>query len=466
MENNLLLIAPISKLTNKATESFLNKHYSDDNFLIYIMEEECDFNPRINKKNCIKIDKHSFYNWQDLPEYDLFPPVDNTIWKMMSQYEGLAYKMMEGYFPIVENSGERQRIYLRTVKYFNAILQKNKITTLIEYGIPHQVYDFVLYALCKCKGIKTVMFYRSPIRGYIYTFTDIEKHIPLETKHIKYTEDDLNEDYRANYNVYVKEKKNAELYYMPTNNLRGKIGVLRNRYTALKEYNMTFSDYILLFKMRNIRKKANKLISRKAVSPDYTKKYIYVGLHYQPEGTTAPLAGRFVNQELMVQYLSYCVPDDVIIYVKEHPNQKLRGEKNADFFEEISKMRNVYLVPTETSSEQLMLNSIAVATCTGTVSYEAMFRKKPALMFGYSLYNYRPGAFTIKTIEDCKNAIRNICMGVQISDDSIIEYMYNIQNITRKAEFAVQEKEFMLKEGVTMEENNAIIESMLENAVI
>ena len=74
--------------------------------------------------------------------------------------------------------------------------------------------------------------------------------------------------------------------------------------------------------------------------PNFSKPYIYVPLHYQPEMTTSPLGGIFVNQELMLHMISKAIPEDTEIIIKEHPTQWLfmhRG-RTRDFYIDLKKL--------------------------------------------------------------------------------------------------------------------------------
>ena len=156
--------------------------------------------------------------------------------------------------------------------------------------------------------------------------------------------------------------------------------------------------------------KLAKFYDRLAVTPDLTKKYIYVALHYQPELTTSPIAGVFVDQLLIVQMLAYLLPPDVHLYVKEHPNQKALA-RSFQFYEGLKQIPQVTIVPKAFNSFQLIQNCIAIATATGTVGWEGLFRGKPVILFGNIFYQYANGVFRVKTREECQQALEKILAG-------------------------------------------------------
>ena len=62
-------------------------------------------------------------------------------------------------------------------------------------------------------------------------------------------------------------------------------------------------------------------MKNKSEKPDLSKKFIYFALHYQPERSTDPQSSYYSDQLIPLSILNNLVPDDYVIYVKEHPRQ-------------------------------------------------------------------------------------------------------------------------------------------------
>ncbi len=107
------------------------------------------------------------------------------------------------------------------------------------------------------------------------------------------------------------------------------------------------------------------LYESNAISPNLSEKYIYVALHYQPECTTSTMAGAFVDQLLIVQMIANVLPEDIYLYVKEHPCQTLHG-RDINFYNDLLAIPQVRLIPRAYNSFRLLENCLAVATATGT----------------------------------------------------------------------------------------------------
>ena len=172
------------------------------------------------------------------------------------------------------------------------------------------------------------------------------------------------------------------------------------------------------------------------IEPDFNKKYIYVALHYQPECSTSPLGGPFVDQVLMIRILSSAVPRDWLVYVKEHPYQWLprglaySGFRYEGYYKSIVEMSNVRLIPVESNTEKLIENAQTVATVTGTAGWEAALRLKPALVFGHAWYRDCPGVFRVDGLDSCRAAINKIISGRRADRQEIINYLVSLDKVT------------------------------------
>jgi hypothetical protein len=158
-------------------------------------------------------------------------------------------------------------------------------------------------------------------------------------------------------------------------------------------------------------------------------------MNYQPERTTSPLGGVFVDQGLMVGMLSRLVPDGWKVYVKDHPRQfqaASRGHmsREAWFYDDLLALPNVELVPLHRSTFELIDNARAVATVTNTAGWEALIRGKPALVFGCPWYRDCKGVFYTPTIEACRMALEEIQAGYTPDPDEIRTYLHTIEEVT------------------------------------
>jgi hypothetical protein len=115
-----------------------------------------------------------------------------------------------------------------------------------------------------------------------------------------------------------------------------------------------------------------------------------------------------VDQINALALLGRHIPPHYKLVVKEHPMQTWVGRGYGFYKDIIDQCNSVIFVKQSTSSHELIKNSVAVATITGTAGWEALFRKKPVLLFGNIFYELAPGVFKISSSSDCQNAINDI----------------------------------------------------------
>ena len=163
---------------------------------------------------------------------------------------------------------------------------------------------------------------------------------------------------------------------------------------------------------------------------NYDSDYIYVPLNFQPERTSVPEAGRFSNQFLMIKMLSYFLPKGWKIVVKESPSQLLsyaeHGERGryAYYYDDLISINNVVLAHFHAPQFELIDNSKAVATLTGTAGWEACARGKPVLVFGHAWYQGCDGVFYCGVDSQCQDAIKKIKEGYRVNEKKVFYFLY------------------------------------------
>lgn len=173
---------------------------------------------------------------------------------------------------------------------------------------------------------------------------------------------------------------------------------LRGEYAPLSpsSANLLLSFLTVGAKRRHLRKNSS---GNHHAMPDLNREFVYFGLHYEPERTTNPDGGEYHDQVLALIRLRSILPEDIHIYVKEHPSQFLTAMKGAQgrsplTYANIENIANVSMVRPDTPSLELTLKSVMVATITGTLALEAAILGKKALVFGDAWYEGMPNVTT------------------------------------------------------------------------
>ena len=152
---------------------------------------------------------------------------------------------------------------------------------------------------------------------------------------------------------------------------------------------------------------------------DYTKKYIYYPLHFQPEASTLVCAEKYEKQLFFIDSWAKSLPADTVLYVKEH--YAVLGHRSISFYKELKKYPNVVLIDPWESSRKLMQNAVAVTTLTGTAGWEAMLLQKPVFIGGNIFFENAPGV--IKVDDMFENYLPKMKTWKKPSDEAVIKYL-------------------------------------------
>jgi len=416
----------------------------------------------------------------DQPLLDDLASCQHTVLQMMDRMDTL------GSF----SYHERVRLYHRLLMYWLSVLGHIKPDIVIFSTIPHLIYDYILYVLCKKRGIITIMFEYTKVSALVFLTRRFEDDTEIISRY---------KDLLANYvpdSIILSDATERYLkaltgtyedisYYHPfykygsrkiqKSNLTGVFVGRLFRFCSNRRFASILTRYILrsikgaydfstkkappnylkqkgkriehsfmtgveyrLFRykagraMRQLEAYYNRLVE----DVDLSRPYIYVALSYQPERTTSPMGAEFVNQELMINLLSKSVPLGWYLYVKEHTTQfyppkafRAQCARSTDFYDDIVSLPNAKLVSMSLSTFELIDHAKAVAVVNGTAGWEAVNRRKPALVFGYPWYRGCEGVFHTPTKESCVGALRKIESGYEVDRGKVRLFIYALEQV-------------------------------------
>ncbi len=383
----------------------------------------------------------------------------------LSEYaseELMAIKMMERLDPDQQSFtfDERKYYFRYLLKAWLNILKVKNIELIVAPSIPHRVFDYALYVAADILKIKFLTFKMTVWPGYIIPFYDIDKLNPIEQKEAI----EIDEEVHSYIEKVTSTYQNAEPDYMKKQARDANLSLIRRIVIYIQKYQLSavpklFKRSTIYWKKKNERIQESEFLKveyfqkvilgyrfkkrlkkyYESICQSYQKddKYVFVALHYQPEETSCPSGNIFVDQALMIEALSKHLPDDIFIYVKEHPSQfnpKMEGHtgRNKSFYDKVKNIDRVKFISTTVNSFKLIDDSFAVATLTGTVGVEAMIRGKCAIVFGSAWYESLKGVIKIKGPEDLDSLYTNIKERL-VSKNVIMKGLTSIRSESIKA---------------------------------
>ena len=203
----------------------------------------------------------------------------------------------------------------------------------------------------------------------------------------------------------------------------------KSNYLESKQYNPLNPFKInSLQKLKTINRRRknlkNELKLNKSKDVTLDERFVYFGLHYEPERTTLPDGGIFHDQFLAILKLRELVPNNIKIYVKEHPSMfynSLWGFRGRSplFYNLLNNIYNLQILSNEYKTLELIKASLFTATISGTLGFESAIIGKKSLIFGDSWYNGCPNTVMWSDKIEFSNLISN-----QLSDkNKIIDFL-------------------------------------------
>jgi len=359
-------------------------------------------------------------------------PLNPHIVKNFQNTEINFYKMMDRIAIKFESIREISILYNRLLECFINFFQNHNINTIIYEATPHFPVQLMIFDICKYLKIKTIIIQRTDIDNYY-----ILKHDLFPKKMIPTNQVDNNSHEIENYfNIHNKSYWNKRSTLLNNQSLKlHSDKMVFNLYIFIKIFlKVIYQEFfyvlnnesIFYYKKLSIFKriyykhsyilkfqKINNYVNKLSVLPDLKIKYIYFALHFQPERSTLPEGGIFVDQFLCLQILSNSISKDTKIYVKEHPRQidlfpdlRRYNSRDLNFYKEISKLENVQFVKTDFNSDLLLKNAFINATVTGSLGSDSIKYKIPTIIFSHTWYSSCGICKVVGSVAECSEAIK------------------------------------------------------------
>lgn len=414
------------------------------------------------------------YKGRGYYEADKKNVLDDNLLRSISNHELIALRMMDRFDPLSNafTFTNRQYYFRELVLNWLDIIDELKIEIFISPDVPHRVSDYALYVACTIKKIDFIFFEPTPFgdASFINDCIDDYDASTFEAKASSQI-NNRNDLIKSKLNSFRGIKDNYKLWYMEDQVKKANVGVSTKAFQLAKQFvdkgwvykpvsvfnaafkKERFSFYVKphsmpyyssfnLFDKRVVDFKTSR--KSKSYLPVYNKivedvnlkstKYVIFALHYQPEATTSPNGGVYVDQLLVISMLDRLLPPDVHVLVKDHKSQfygvleSPSAGRSQIFYDRLQQFSSrVKVVPLDLNSFDLIDNAEAVVTVTGTIGIESLARNKPVFCFGRTWYQNCKGAFRIKDKEDLLAAWNSVNHDdFVITNKEVDEYVNNM----------------------------------------
>ena len=112
------------------------------------------------------------------------------------------------------------------------------------------------------------------------------------------------------------------------------------------------------------------------------------------------------------------------VIVKEHPGMK--GERKLSYYRELRKLYNVQLLSPSVDSHDVIQQSNAVLTITGSSAWEAILYEKPVIAFGPLCYAFGDRLYRCTNVADLPGLLRAALHGFRPNHDEVLKFVWSL----------------------------------------
>ncbi|MEM2160702.1 MAG: hypothetical protein QXN55_07100 [Candidatus Nitrosotenuis sp.] len=311
----------------------------------------------------------------------------------------------EEIFSIIENS----------ISFFVNILESEKPRLVFMQQPGENISNLLLYRVAKKTGIRVL----TPNPIYIHNKVMISDNIDCreiseEFAKIMHDQADstivYDEEYIKNHSlaksmdVIASYTHGRSSYYQKIKRYLKRLAddpepLYKN--AGKTKFKLLKNKYQTYFKVKNRK----KFLDENAIKSIKDEKFIYFPLQSEPEAIVLIKSPYYANTVTLVENTAKSIPIDMVLYVKEHPIQKEKLWRPIEDYQRIIDIPNVKLVHPSVNSQNLISKSQAVICLSGATGLEALFYKKPVILFSDEYYDVVSMIKKVKKITELASII-------------------------------------------------------------
>jgi len=297
------------------------------------------------------------------------------------------------------NEGRLRRAIYKQISFWHTVIKELNVEAILFEAAPHLVNHYTLYYVARKLGVRTIIFNRvgDPLRFFIAE--SLNNIVP---------ELIINKEAVAD-KVQAIRAKPAYAISGPSSVRHNSIGIIKIMQKWDKIFTLSaYKRLRMIVKSAVYKIPYRYLYNKYSIKKIPEQKYIYFPLHESPEDTTYPMGGNFEDQIYALEYFSELLPSDILIVVKEHPNQRYWRGRYLSFYADIVAIKNVFLIDQNVDTFDIIDKCMLVATITGQTGWEALTNNKRVIYFGQAWYKGAPGTIYIDDFKEKSTHDRSV----------------------------------------------------------
>ena len=329
---------------------------------------------------------------------------------------------------------EISEIMEKECRLFEEILDDVKpdffITTQTAFR-PHHLF----YLLCKKKGIKVLMLNSANWGKHCYISGNYHKldnfnELFTNRKALPTTFNDIQNRLESK----ILSKKVSKFYQSHKNS---KIKLMQAAFQLLilsdnsneKRHYTYYGRKKLKVLLSEINNSIKRWYRKKYIDQNFLqeiiddKPFIFLPLQQEPERSLLLSAPDYKNQIETVEYVSKCLPENFLLFVKEHPTQGSgRDWREISQYKALQNNPKVRLIHPSVPADEIIKKSKLVISVSGTIALESAFLNTPSITIADNDYTLIPSISRLNSKNELQGLIEN-SLEKKVEPSSIGKYL-------------------------------------------
>jgi len=329
-----------------------------------------------------------------------------------------------------------------TITFFVDVFEKYQPKLILAQQIGENISNILLYQIAKKTGIRILM----PNQVYMKNRITISDNLISR---------EISDAFKKSVNGFVNSSEIYDTEFIKKQDRTESINILMNspKFKQSRLHKISYYSKRLLHNpdpiYKDVEKTKLKMIKYRVQNGIETykrkqfldansqisvkdAKFFYYALVSEPEARILANSPFFTNQLTLIENMAKSIPIDFVLYVKEHPVQKLKSWRPISYYKKIMDIPNVRLVHPSVSNRDLIEKSQGVIAISGGTAFEAIFYKKPVILLADEYYDVLSMVTKNKTFDTLHSDIKNTLLNFKFNNTELNAFMqaFNEQSLS------------------------------------
>ncbi len=324
-------------------------------------------------------------------------------------------------------------IVYHTISFFVDVIETYKPKLVLMKQVGDNISSLLLYRIAKKLGVKILM----PNQLYLINKITISDNLVSR---------EISDEFKKSITGFKNSSKIYDMEFIKNHDRSQAVSMLLQGTNFRKNFSQRISHYIKRLstrlepvyqnigktKLKMIRyrlqnffevKKRKQFLDVNSIKSVGDEKFLYFPLASEPEARIMVTSPFYTNQITLVENIAKSIPIDSVLYVKEHPVQKLKFWRSVTDYKKLINIPNVKFIHPSVCNHELLTKCQGVIAISGGTSFEAIFYKKPVILFADEYYDVLSTVTRIKTFKTLPNDITDALSNFKFDNNELAAFM-------------------------------------------